>query len=94
VAPGVQLINLKVLDHTGASTDAEVIQAIDRAIQLKPIFNIKVIKLTLGRAVFESYTTDPLCQEVEKAWAAGIAVVVAAGNGGRDNSAERSATPR
>ena len=29
----------------------------------------------------------PLCLEVEKAWQAGITVVVAAGNGGRDNSA-------
>src|SRR6185437_6221561 len=41
----------------------------------------------LGRPVFESYKTDPLCQEVEKAWKAGITVVVAAGNDGRDNSA-------
>src|SRR5580704_9865832 len=29
---------------------------------------------------------DPLCQAVEAAWKAGIVVVVAAGNDGRDNS--------
>jgi serine protease AprX len=40
----------------------------------------------LGRTVFEDYTLDPLCQEVEKAWQAGLVVVVAAGNNGRDNS--------
>jgi serine protease AprX len=83
VAPGVNLINLKVLDKNGASTDAEVIAAIDWAIQNKRLYNIKVINMSLGRGVFESYKVDPLCQEVEKAWLAGITVVVAAGNGGR-----------
>jgi len=87
VAPGVSLINLKVLDQNGASTDSQVIQAIEAAIQLKDTYNIKVINLSLGRPIYESYKLDPLCLEVEKAWQAGITVVVAAGNGGRDNSA-------
>src|SRR5205823_3546528 len=77
----------KVLDKNGVSDDISVINAIDRAIQLKHAYNIQVINLSLGRPIFESYKTDPLCQEVEKAWLAGITVVVAAGNGGRDNSA-------
>jgi serine protease AprX len=34
-----------------------------------------------------SVATDPLCQAVERAWRAGIVVVVAAGNDGRNNSA-------
>ena len=38
------------------------------------------------RQVFESYTVDPLCQAVEQAWKAGIVVVVAAGNEGRNNA--------
>ena len=41
----------------------------------------------MGRPIYESYTQDPLCQAVEAAWQAGIVVVVAAGNDGRDNSA-------
>src|SRR5256884_4275000 len=49
-------------------------------------YNIRVINLSLGRPVFESYKLDPLCQAVEAAWKAGIVVVVAAGNSGRDNS--------
>jgi serine protease AprX len=36
--------------------------------------------------VVESYKLDPLCQAVERAWKAGIVVVVAAGNNGRDQS--------
>src|ERR1700732_5240829 len=42
--------------------------------------------MSLGRPVYESYTLDPVCQAVESAWQAGIVVVVAAGNRGRDNS--------
>jgi len=83
VAPAAHLINLKVIDQNGLSNDAEVIQAIQTAIQLKNNFNIRVINLSVGRPAFESYTVDPLDQAVEQAWAAGITVVVAAGNGGR-----------
>ncbi len=87
LAPKSNLIDLRVLDANGSGTDSAVISAIDRAIQLKNTFNIRVINLSLGRKVSESYTVDPVCQAVEAAWKAGIVVVVAAGNYGRDNSA-------
>lgn len=86
VAPNANLINLRVLDANGAGTDSQVIAAIQRAIQLKSTYNIRVINLSLGREVYESYALDPVCQAVEAAWKAGIVVVVAAGNNGRDNS--------
>jgi serine protease AprX len=86
VAPNVKLINLRVLDQNGQGSDSSVIAAIDRAIALKRAYNIRVINLSLGRGIYESYTLDPLCQAVEGAWKAGIVVVVAAGNYGRDNS--------
>jgi serine protease AprX len=86
VAPTANLINLRVLDGNGAGTDSAVISAINTAIQLQSKYNIRVINLSLGRPVFESYLLDPLCQAVEKAWNAGIVVVVAAGNDGRDQT--------
>ena len=86
VAPNANIINLRVLDANGAGTDSQVIAAIQRAIQLKSTYNIRVINLSLGRSIYESYALDPVCQAVEAAWKAGIVVVVAAGNGGRDNS--------
>jgi serine protease AprX len=85
VAPNANIINLRVLDANGSGTDSQVIAAIQRAIQLKTTYNIRVINLSLGRSVFESYTLDPVCQAVEAAWKSGIVVVVAAGNGGRNN---------
>src|SRR5205085_1377199 len=86
IAPASSIINLRVLDGQGGGSDSQVIAAIQRAIQLKDAYNIRIINLSLGRPVFESYTLDPLCQAVEAAWQAGIVVVVAAGNSGRDNS--------
>ena len=86
IAPNANLIDLRVLDQNGNGTDSAVIAAIQQAIALKDQYNIRVINLSLGRPVFESYFRDPLCQAVEAAWRAGI-VVVAAGNDGRDNSA-------
>jgi len=84
IAPNVNLINLRVLDANGHGTDSSVIDAIETAIALKDTYNIRIINLSLGRPIYESYTLDPLCQAVERAWKAGIMVVAAAGNNGRD----------
>ena len=86
VAPDAKLINLRVLDSNGVGTDSAVINAIDRAIALKSTYSIRVMNLSLGRPIFDDFTVDPLCAAVERAWKAGIDVVVAAGNNGRDNS--------
>ena len=88
VAPGADLVHLRVLDKYGQGQDSWVIAAIERAIELKDEHNIRVINLSLGRPVFESHEDDPLCQAVKAAWEAGIVVVAAAGNMGRDNSFE------
>src|SRR5437016_8669331 len=87
IAPNAKIINLRALDQNGVGTDSSVIAAINAAIKLKSKYNIRVINLSVGRQVYESYTLDPLCQAVDKAWRAGIVVVVAAGNQGRNNSA-------
>ena len=86
LAAGVKIISLKVLDDNGVGRDSWVIAAITEAIRVKATYNIRVINLSVGRPVAESYKTDPLCQAVEQAWKAGIVVVVAAGNEGRNNS--------
>jgi serine protease AprX len=84
IAPNANIINLRVLDENGVGSDSAVISAIQTAIQLQSKYNIRVINLSLGRPIYESYLLDPLCQAVEQAWQAGIMVVVAAGNDGRD----------
>src|SRR5215510_11496120 len=58
IAPNANIINLRVLDQNGAGPDSQVIAAIQRAIQLKDTYNIRIINLSLGRPVYESYTLD------------------------------------
>jgi len=86
IAPNANLISVKVLNDKGTGTDSTVIAGIQLAMQLKSQYNIRVINLSLGRPVVSSCVNDPLCQAVQQAWQAGIVVVVAAGNDGRDNS--------
>jgi len=86
IAPNARILNFHALDQNGAGTDTSVINAIYQAIQVKTLYNVRVMNLSVGRPVYESYKQDPLCQAVEAAWNAGIVVVVAAGNDGRNNS--------
>ncbi len=82
-APGATLVNVRVLDKTGQGTVTSMVAGIQWVVQNAKKYNIRVMNLSVGHDVGESYTTDPLCQAVETAWKAGITVVCAAGNGGR-----------
>jgi serine protease AprX len=84
IAPNANLIDLRVLDANGMSTDSAVIAAIQQAVALKSKYNIRVINLSLGRPIYEGCNRDPLCRAVEAAWKNGIVVVTAAGNLGRN----------
>src|SRR6202023_3911429 len=75
IAPQANIINLRVLDQNGAGTDSAVISAITTAISLKSKFNIRVLNLSLGRPIYESYKLDPLCHAVELDWKNGIVAV-------------------
>ena len=84
IAPGASLLVEKVLDSTGQGYISNVIAAIDYAIANKDALNIRVINLSVAAGVYESYTTDPLTLAAKRAVEAGIAVVTAAGNLGRN----------
>jgi serine protease AprX len=83
IAPGAHVVNLKVLGKDGTGETSDVIAAIDWAIEHKATYGLRVINLSLGRPVFDSYRDDPLCQAVERAFRAGLVVVAAAGNFGK-----------
>ncbi len=88
IAPKANLINVRVLDAQGNGAVSQVIEGITWAVANRFLYNIRVINLSLGHTVGESYTTDPLCLACEAAWKTGLAVVVAAGNDGRLNSTQ------
>ena len=69
-----------------------MLAGIQWVIQNQATDNIRVLNLSLGHPVCDTYTNDPLCQAVEAAWQAGIVVVCAAGNEGRLNTANTVGT--
>jgi serine protease AprX len=60
VAPGAHLLVFKVLDGDGRGYVSDVIQAIDTAVANRARFNLRVINLSIGAPVLESYDSDPL----------------------------------
>ena len=93
IARGVSFLNVRVLDGTGSGVVSNVISALQLCVKYKSYYNIRIINLSLGMPVTQSYTTDPLCMAVEAAWKAGIVVVCAAGNNGRLNPTVTAGAP-
>jgi serine protease AprX len=83
IAPKASIIALKALDHEGKGQISNIIAALDWAVAHKAQYNIRVVNLSLGAGVFESYHTDPLTVAAKRAVDAGMVVVAAAGNMGK-----------
>ena len=83
VAPKANIVALKALDGEGKGKISNIIAALEWAIANRAQYNIRVINMSLGAGVFESYNTDPLTLAAKKAVDAGIVVVAAAGNMGK-----------
>ncbi len=86
VAPGSRIISLKVAGQDGATTVPQVVAAIDWVIDHRRSdgLNIRVLNLSLGQSGITTHVGDPLSAAVERAWQAGIVVVVATGNDGEE----------
>src|SRR5215213_3444337 len=82
IAPGANLVDVRVLDEKGAARTSTVLAAINWVITNSARYQIRIINMSLGTPVRESYKQDPLCQAVERAVRAGIVVVASAGNYG------------
>jgi serine protease AprX len=81
IAPGVDLVDLKVAGADGATTLDQVLAAMRLADAARERFNLRVLNVSLG-APADDPATAPLTEAVERLWADGITVVAAAGNEG------------
>jgi serine protease AprX len=84
-APGAGLVSVKVAGATGKTNLLSVIEGVGWTIAHAAKDNIGVLNMSLGYLPLTSTVLDPLDQAVEKAWEAGITVVVSAGNSGPGN---------
>ncbi len=82
LAPGARLISVRALYPDGSGYTSDILTALDWVIKFRTVYNIRVLNLSLGHPIYESYATDPLCLSVRAATNAGIVVVAAAGNDG------------
>ena len=72
-----------MLGDTGTGTPSDTIEGINWVIFHAREYNIRVMNLSLAAQSTQSWLNDPLCIAVRSASAAGITVVVAAGNFGK-----------
>ena len=84
IAPGASIISLKVLDKNGRGTISNIIAALNWVATNAKTYNIKVVNMSVGAGVYESYWTDPLTLAAKAVTDKGITVVAAAGNLGKD----------
>ncbi|HVG21406.1 MAG TPA: S8 family peptidase [Blastocatellia bacterium] len=86
MAPGANIINVRVLSSEGQGAISDALAGIDWCITNKDLYNIRVLNMSFGAITFDSYVNDPLCQAVRRAFDAGLVVCAAAGNLGKDEN--------
>lgn len=86
IAPQVDLVSVRVLQADGSGTVSGVLAGLEWVLENQKTYNIRIVNMSLGAPVTDSYLDDPLCKMVENVWKRGIFVVTAAGNNGRLNS--------
>ena len=84
IAPDANIVSLKVLDANGQGTISNIIAALGWIKVNAKTYNIRVVNMSVGAAIHESYWTDPLTLAVKAITDQGITVVTAAGNMGRN----------
>lgn len=82
VAPAANLVSVKIADASGASDVSHVLAAMQWIVAFKDTYGIRVVNLSLGTDSTQPYRLSPLNLAVERAWDAGIAVVVSSSNSG------------
>jgi serine protease AprX len=85
IAPNASLISLKVLDANGKGTIGNIIAALNWVAVNAKTYNIRVVNMSVGAGIRESYLTDPLTLAAKKVTDLGITVVTAAGNLGKNS---------
>ena len=82
VAPGVDLIAIRVADEHGYATYEKVLQGVQWAVDHQAEYNIRIINFSMSAPVRSPYWGDPINQALMFAWYKGIVVVTASGNTG------------
>ena len=103
IARNASIISLRVLNSQGQGKTSDLLAALNWILSpadpTKPLsssnptnavkFNIRVVNMSLGAPAVDSYKNDAVCLASRKLVDAGIVVVAAAGNNGKDSSGNK-----
>jgi serine protease AprX len=84
VAPGAHVVPVKISGLNGGADVSHVLAAIQYVVSFKDTYDIGVLNLSLGTDSTQPNALSPLNYAVQRAWDAGIVVVVSAGNHGAE----------
>lgn len=82
VAPDARVVSIKIAGRDGSADVSNVLAAIQWVVSFREEYGIGVLNLSLGTNSVQSHESDPLNYAVQRAWAAGVTVVVSASNRG------------
>ncbi len=84
VAPDSRILSVKVANPDGTTSAQQVVAALNWVTDHRNDngLHVRVVNLSLGSDSSDSYRRDQLAGAVERAWKAGLVVVVAGGNDG------------
>ncbi|HYO91444.1 MAG TPA: S8 family serine peptidase, partial [Pyrinomonadaceae bacterium] len=89
IAPRANLVNLRVLDDKGTGKVSTVLGALNWVMTNRALYNIRVVNMSIGTPAIDSFKDDPLCKAVRRLVDAGVVVVAAAGNDGKNASGQK-----
>jgi subtilisin family serine protease len=85
IAPRANLLNLRVLNSQGVGNVSSLLAALDWVMSNRTTYNIRVVNMSLGMPAVNSYKYDPVCVASRQLVDAGVVVVAAAGNNGKQS---------
>lgn len=81
-APEARIISVKAAGYDGSTDVSTILAGIQWVVSHKDTYGIRALNLSLGSDSAQDYRLAPLNYAVQRAWKAGIVVVVSAGNAG------------
>jgi serine protease AprX len=89
IAPGASIVSLKVLNSAGEGSVGNILKALDWVYKNGKTYGVRVVNMSVGAAVTESYYTDPLTLATKTLVDSGVTVVAAAGNNGLNAAGQK-----
>ena len=87
IAPDARVLGVDIADDNGVASESDLLRGLDWVYQHEKDQKIRIVNLSVGVGIAESYATSPIDAAVEHLWHDGLVIVAAAGNLGTASDA-------